>query len=60
MARKPLYGRILVTRDFSNREDAEEFAKEYKMQYKQAGISIKHDIVRTPASDWRAIIYEKL
>lgn len=60
MVNKPLYGRILSDRVFPRREEAEAFAKDFKEQYKEADISIKHDILRTPASDWRVIIYVKL
>lgn len=60
MARKPLYGKILATRSFPNRAQAEAFAQEYKDQYKQADMSIKYDINRTPASEWVATVYVKL
>lgn len=60
MAKKPLYGRILASRSFPSREQAEEFAKEYKDQYKQADMSIKFDINRTPASEWVATVYAKV
>lgn len=59
-SKKPLYGRILATQSFPNRADAESFAKGYKEQYKQADMSIKFDINRTPASEWIATIYVKL
>lgn len=60
MARKPLYGKILATRAFTNQEQAITFAKEYKEQYKAADMSIKFDINRTSASEWVATIYVKL
>lgn len=60
MKNKPLYQRILATRSFRLREDAEEFARDMKTQYKDAGISIKHDIQRDHNSDWKAIIYAKV
>ena len=60
MVTKPQYGKILVSEIFYNRADAEEFAKEMKTEYKQADISIKHDIVRTTDSRWKAIIYQKV
>lgn len=58
--KKPLYSRILASRKFTNRADAEEFAKEMKTQYKEADLSLKHDIRRTPESMWEAIIYVKV
>lgn len=60
MPKKPLYGRILASRSFPTREQAESFAKEYKEQYKQADLSIKFDITRTEASEWKAVIYVKV
>jgi hypothetical protein len=60
MKNKPLYQRILATRSFRLREDAEEFVKGMKAQYKDADISIKHDIVRDHNSDWKAIVYAKI
>lgn len=60
MAKKPLYGKILASRSFTNRAEAEDFAKEYKDQYKEAGLSIKFDITRTEASEWKATVYVKL
>lgn len=58
--KKPLYSRILASRKFDKREDAEAFAQEMKAQYKQADLSIKHDIRRTPESMWEAVIYVKV
>jgi hypothetical protein len=60
MVTKPLYGKILVSRSFPNQEDARDFAKEYKAQYKQADLSIKYDINRTSASEWTATVYVKI
>lgn len=60
MARKPLYGKILTSRSFPTREQAEDFAKEYKTQYRQADMSIKFDINRTSASEWTATVYVKI
>jgi hypothetical protein len=60
MAKKPLYGKILASRSFDTREQAVNFAQEYKDQYKQADMSIKYDITRTPASEWQATVYVKL
>lgn len=57
---KPLYGKILVSRSFPNQEDAIDFAKDYKSQYKQADISIKYDINRTSDSEWTATVYVKI
>lgn len=58
--KKPLYGKVLVTRAFPTRAEAEAFAKDYKDQYKQADLSMKFDIQRTAASEWTATIYVKL
>lgn len=60
MAKKPLYGKILVSRSFPNRADAEDFAKHYKTEYKEADLSLKFDINRTAASEWTATIYVKV
>lgn len=60
MARKPQYGRILASRAFPNRADAEEFATAYKAQYREADISIKYDINRTDDSQWKATVYAKV
>ena len=57
MARKPLYGKVLVSRAFPTKEKATEFAKEYKQEYKQADLSIKFDINRTANSEWTATVY---
>lgn len=60
MTTKPLYGKVLVTRSFPTRKEAEDFAKSYKSDYKQAEMSIKFDINRTAASEWTATLYVKL
>jgi len=60
MARKPLYGKILVSRSFPTQVEAQDFAKEYKAQYRQADMSIKYDINRTAASEWTATVYVKI
>lgn len=59
MAKKPLYGKVLTSRSFPTREQAQEFAQEYKAQYKEADLSIKFDINRTAASEWTATLYVK-
>jgi len=60
MVTKPLYGKILTTRSFPTQKEAQDFAKEYKSQYKQADLSIKYDIARTASSEWTATVYVKL
>lgn len=60
MAKKPLYGKILVSRAFDLQEDAKEFLSEMKDQYREAGVSIKGDISRTEASQWKATVYAKV
>lgn len=60
MSTKPLYSKILETAVFYTRAEADDFAKKMKKEYKQADVSIKHDITRTPDSRWKAIIYVKL
>ncbi|MGD9682618.1 MAG: hypothetical protein AB7W16_15630 [Candidatus Obscuribacterales bacterium] len=57
MAKKSFPGRILVSREFDRREDADSFAKEYKAQYKEADLAIKFDISRTVAGRWTATLY---
>lgn len=59
MAKKPQYAKILASREFVTRAEAEEFAKETKGQYKEAGESLKYDINRTP-NGWKATIYQKV
>lgn len=60
MKAKPLYGRILVSREFERQEDARSFIAETKAQYKDSGVSIKADISRTPNSYWEVTVYAKL
>jgi len=60
MAKKPLYGKILSSRSFPTQQEAIDFAKGYKEQYKQADMSIKYDINRTAASEWTATVYVKV
>lgn len=60
MATKPLYGKYMTSSEFRNREDAEKFAKDQKKMYKEAGISVKHDINRTTNSYWKATLYAKV
>jgi len=50
----------MTSSEFRNREDAEKFAKDQKKMYKEAGISVKHDINRTTNSYWRATLYAKV
>lgn len=57
---KPLYGKYLTSAEFSNREQAEQWAKDTKKTYKQADMSIKFDIARTPSSGWKATLYIKV
>lgn len=58
--KKPMYGKILSSRSFQTRAEAEEFAKEYKEDYKAADMSVKYDIVRTENSEWKATVYVKV
>lgn len=58
--KKPLYSKFLSSAEFSNREDAESYAKKQKKQYKEAGMSVKHDINRTVNSGWKATLYAKV
>lgn len=60
MAKKPIYGKILVSRKFDKQEDAKSFLSDMKDQYRQADISIKGDISRTPESSWVVTVYEKV
>lgn len=57
---KPLYGKILVSKNFDNKADAEEFAKEMRKEYREADISLKYDINRTETGQWKATVYAKL
>lgn len=57
---KPQYGKVLASRKFDTRADAEQFAKEMRVQYRDAGTSLKYDINRTPDSQWIATIYQKV
>lgn len=58
--KKPLYSKFLTSAEFNNREDAERYAKSQKQQYKEAGMSVKHDINRTINSGWKATLYAKV
>ena len=58
--KKPLYSKFLTSAEFNNREDAERYAKDQKASYKQAGMSVKHDITRTVNSGWKATLYAKV
>jgi hypothetical protein len=58
--KKPQYQKILVSREFPTRVQAEEFASETKGQYKDAGESIKYDIRRTSNTQWEAVVYQKV
>lgn len=58
--KKPLYSKFLTSAEFSNRGDAERFAKKEKKSYKEAGMSVKHDIARTINSGWKATLYAKV
>lgn len=60
MARKPLYGKILASREFPTQEEARAFAQSYKDDYKEADMSIKYDIARTPSSGWKATVFVKV
>ena len=58
--KKPLYNRFLTSAEFNNKDDAQKYAKSQKKIYKEAGISVKHDIARTPNSNWKATLYAKV
>lgn len=58
--KKPLYGKILASRAFPTRAQAVDFAQSYKEEYKAADISIKYDINRTEASEWKATVFAKI
>lgn len=57
--KKPLYGKILTSRSFPTRQQAVDFATEYKEEYRAADLSIKYDINRTEGSEWKATVYVK-
>lgn len=58
--KKPLYSKFLASSEFNNRVDAEKYAKDMKKSYKEAGMSVKHDINRTVNSGWKATLYAKV
>ena len=58
--KKPLYNKYMTSAEFNTRAEADKFAKTQKTQYKQADISVKHDINRTPSSSWRVTLYAKV
>ena len=60
MARKPQYGKILRQARFPRREDAEEFAKEMKQEYRDAGMSLRYDIARNEQGEWECTVYMKI
>ncbi len=57
---KPIYGKYLTSAEFQNRSDAERWAKDTKKTYKEAEMSIKFDIARTPSSGWKATLWVKV
>lgn len=59
MPNKPSYGKFITSADFTNKVDAEQWAKSQKAIYKGVE-SIKFDIVRTPNSGWKVTLFAKL
>lgn len=60
MAKKPIYSKIQESPEFSRREDAAKWAKDQKKIYKQAGTSLRYDVKRTDAQNWRAVVSAKV
>ena len=61
MARKPVYGKVVMERDFVTKDEAEEFAKEYKETNEPSGLSFRYDIAMDPiTSNWTVTIYQKV
>lgn len=58
--KKPVYGKFLTSNELQTRAQAEAWAQKEKKSYKQADISIKIDITRTPSSGWKATLYSKV
>jgi hypothetical protein len=58
--KKPLYSRTLVSQEFQRKTEAESWAKKQRKTYKQADLSVKYDISRTPNSGWKATLFGKV
>lgn len=58
--KKPLYQKIQESRAFTTREQAVQFAQEMKVVHKQGEQSMKYDIVRTPNSEWKVLVFVKV
>lgn len=60
MAKRPLYSKIQESPEFNTREKAASWAKDQKKLYKQAGTSLRYDVKRTDAQNWRAVVSAKV
>jgi hypothetical protein len=61
MKSKPQYGKLMDSRTFPKREEAEEWAKKKKEEYKLAGESAKVDVnFEEVGSQWKVKLYLKL
>lgn len=61
MARKPQYTTLLTSKKFRTREEAEEFGRQKKQDYKRQGESVKIDInFDESISYWVCKVYLKV
>jgi orotidine-5'-phosphate decarboxylase len=55
----PIFQQIIVSRDFPTRQEAVDFAKETKAEYKDV-VSIKYDVQRTQQGQWNARVFKSI
>lgn len=61
LAKKPIYGKLLTSKTFETRKEAEKWANDKKAEYKQAGESVKKEIdYAESTANWRAKIFIKV
>lgn len=61
MKARPEYGRLMDSRTFNTRAEAEEWAKKKKAEFKQAGESAKVDVnFEEVGSRWKVKLYLKI
>lgn len=61
LAKKPVYGKLLTSKVFNTRKEAEKWASDEKAKYKSAGESTKKEIDFVEStSSWRAKLFLKI
>jgi hypothetical protein len=56
-----IYAKVLESRIFDNKEEAQDWSVKKKMEYKEAGNPVKADIVPADATRrrWKVVLYLK-